>query len=171
MEGSSFVQRGIDMKKLLALALLTVLTVPLAPAKSYAVSEAECAIWLCLPGGFPESCEPAYSAFKSRIRSGKPPLPPISACGSAGSTSNYKTGYEPFEPCKSGYRQIGSGMNGTRDSEPARCQEIDCTSGGRWVNPRLNSPVCDTYPAVRKPKPWFIQLWMDGDYIGKFYYR
>lgn len=46
----------------------------------YAVSDAECAIWLCLPAGFPTGCGDAKNAFKKRVRKGKSPLPAFSSC-------------------------------------------------------------------------------------------
>lgn len=52
---------------------------PVAP-HAQAASQDECAIWLCLPGGFPSGCSAAYSAFKKRIKKLKPPLPPLSEC-------------------------------------------------------------------------------------------
>lgn len=45
-----------------------------------AVSEDECAIWLCAPGGFPEGCSAAKSAMIKRIKKGKSPLPDFSSC-------------------------------------------------------------------------------------------
>ena len=32
--------------------------------KSYAASQDECAIWLCLPGGFPAGCSAAYESIR-----------------------------------------------------------------------------------------------------------
>lgn len=45
-----------------------------------AVSEDECAIWLCAPGGFPEGCSAAKSAMIKRIKKGKSPLPDFATC-------------------------------------------------------------------------------------------
>ncbi|MBY4679154.1 conjugal transfer protein TraL [Marinobacterium arenosum] len=45
-----------------------------------AASDNECAIWLCLPGGFPEGCGSAKMAMVNRIAKGKSPLPPFSSC-------------------------------------------------------------------------------------------
>lgn len=151
---------------LLAAVLFMMMAVP---TKSYAVSTAECEIWLCLPGGFPSGCEPAHSAFRSRIKSGKPPLPPLSACGS-NSTSNYKMGYEPYENCKTGFKlQADSHYSAAeRSSAGAKCVETECQNYTGFGRDRER--VCDKYDAVRKPKPHFIQLWMDGQYQGKFYY-
>lgn len=47
---------------------------------TYAASDDECAIWLCLPTGFPSGCGDAKSAFKKRIKKFKPPLPSFSSC-------------------------------------------------------------------------------------------
>ena len=40
----------------------------------------DCAIWLCLPAGFPEGCEGAKKAFKKRLKRGKAPMPPFEQC-------------------------------------------------------------------------------------------
>ena len=47
---------------------------------TYAASDADCSIWLCLPMGFPSGCGDAKSAFKKRIKKFKPPLPSLSSC-------------------------------------------------------------------------------------------
>lgn len=66
------------------LVLVTAVTIGFAPVGSTgearAASESECAIWLCLPGGFPGGCEAAYSAMIARIKSLRPPLPQFTAC-------------------------------------------------------------------------------------------
>lgn len=65
-----------------ALTLFTVLMavtfLPVAPVK--AASEAECAIWLCLPAGFTTGCGEAKRAFKKRLRKLKSPLPNFALC-------------------------------------------------------------------------------------------
>lgn len=66
----------------------------LASPSAHAASQDECAIWLCLPGGFPSGCGAAHSAMVSRIKDGKSPLPAFSACsvtppGGSQMTSNY----------------------------------------------------------------------------------
>lgn len=43
-------------------------------------SDAECAIWMCLPMGFPSGCGEAKSEFKKRIKKHKSPLPSFSSC-------------------------------------------------------------------------------------------
>ncbi|WP_229625233.1 conjugal transfer protein TraL [Vibrio parahaemolyticus] len=61
----------------------------LAPTPAQAASQDECAIWICLPGGFPSGCGAAKSALKKRIKKFKPPLPAFSSCMvSSGSNSS-----------------------------------------------------------------------------------
>ncbi len=84
------------MRRIL-LVLATAAPIGLGPigsaGEAKAASEAECAIWICLPGGFPGGCEAAYSAMVSRIKSLRPPLPPFKSCSveatSEGMTFNW----------------------------------------------------------------------------------
>ncbi|CAM3173068.1 conjugal transfer protein TraL [Vibrio tubiashii] len=60
---------------------LAMLTLSLAmPTKSYAIDNAACSIWLCLPTGFGQGCGDAKSAFKKRIKKGQSPLPDLGSC-------------------------------------------------------------------------------------------
>ncbi|WP_282611319.1 hypothetical protein [Pelagibius sp. Alg239-R121] len=84
------------------------------PAPIYAASQDECAIWLCLPGGFPGGCEAAHAAFIKRITNTpkpEPPLPPFSSC-SVDSNINFDWGFEKRKRCKNPdaiMRQDGEG--------------------------------------------------------------
>ena len=62
-----------------SILLLLVLVVSYTP-ETKAASQNECAIWLCLPTGFPSGCSSAKSAFKKRIKKGKSPLPSLGSC-------------------------------------------------------------------------------------------
>lgn len=55
-----------------------------SPAPARAASVNECAIWICLPGGFPGGCEAAYAAMIARLKNLKPPLPDFSGCSKDG---------------------------------------------------------------------------------------
>ncbi len=68
----------------------------LSAESALAASEDECAIWLCLPAGFPSGCGGALSAFKKRIRNLQPPLVSIASCGGDG--ADYRTGSARFIP-------------------------------------------------------------------------
>lgn len=52
-----------------------------AGASSDGDYDPECAIWLCLPAGFPmPHCDKALDAFERRIRKMEPPLPAFASC-------------------------------------------------------------------------------------------
>lgn len=63
-------------------AAITVTTTCVFTMPAQAASQDECAIWICLPGGFPQGCAAAYSAMLKRVLrwKPKPPLPPLAAC-------------------------------------------------------------------------------------------
>lgn len=132
-------------------------------SESKAASQVECAIWLCLPGGFPTGCSDAYSAFKSRIKKGKPPLPDLSSCttGPDGKTSTgrYQMGYEYFEPCRAGYTLKEQGNEYLKSG---KCIQTNCE--------RYQENICPSYEAIRRPKPRYVKMWVDSSYIGQFFY-
>ncbi|WP_045395016.1 hypothetical protein [Vibrio rotiferianus] len=70
------------MKRKVLLFALILGTLPAITASpfTYAASDNECAIWLCLPSGFPSGCGDARRAFKKRIKKFKSPLPSFSSC-------------------------------------------------------------------------------------------
>lgn len=72
------------MRNFLPLALAMSMLPPSPIAQ--AASEDECSIWLCLPTGFGEGCGGAKSAFKHRVKRGKPPLPDLGECVLQGKT-------------------------------------------------------------------------------------
>lgn len=57
-----------------------ILAATLFANNSFAASQAECAIWLCVPTGFPSGCSSAKSAMIDRIKHFKSPLPSLSSC-------------------------------------------------------------------------------------------
>ncbi len=62
------------------LTLLLTLTASIISLPSQAASDDECAIWMCLPSGFPSGCSGAKSAFKDRVKHFKPALPNFHEC-------------------------------------------------------------------------------------------
>ncbi len=89
-------QKQQNKRSLLAGAVLGVLTISATtiglPSQSRAASQAECAIWICLPGGFPTGCGAAHAAFIKRIRALKPPLPDFNACAVDSGNISYNWG-------------------------------------------------------------------------------
>ena len=63
-------------KYFLIAAISLALSIPV-----FAADQDDCAIWLCLPTGFPSGCSGAKSAFKKRIKHLRPPLPDLMSCG------------------------------------------------------------------------------------------
>ncbi|SRR5690554_3744869 len=83
------------MKKRSAMLGVAMLAGVVLSGNSQAASEDECAIWICLPGAFPATCEAAKSAMVSRIKDGKSPLPSFSACSADGTSHGMSSNYGP----------------------------------------------------------------------------
>lgn len=158
------------MKKILVLGIcISFFTFWVNP--SLASSQDECAIWLCLPGGFPNGCSAAYSAFKNRIKHGKSPLPDLSSCmsGPSGEKSRgrYEMGIEYYVPCKSGYELDQSKWNAFRQAV--------CEPTSNWCNVRekyrREKVDCNPYNTEIRQQPHFVRMWVDDQYLGKFFYR
>lgn len=144
--------------------LVFVLTV-LFPAKNYAASQESCAIWLCLPGGFPSGCAGAYAEFKHRLKKGKPPLPSLSSCSVDGKTTGrYELGIEPYESCKEGY--VFRVLNMVEHTTWARCYREECAPD----RIRAEGPYCEYYETQKRVKPNYVKMWVDGAYLGQFFY-
>lgn len=136
-----------------------------------AESEANCAIWICLPGGFPSGCEAAYNAYKDRIKHGRPPLPQLSACttGPKGEKvdGRYELGYERYEFCKAGFvlrESSDQGRFGSALCVKNGCNNSDIGDGGRVIG------NCESYQAIKRQKQNFVKMWINGDYLGQFFY-
>ncbi len=135
---------------------------------AYAASQNDCAIWLCLPAGFPSGCSGAHSAFKTRLKHGRPLLPNLLSCTSGPNgervSGRYETGREEYEPCAENY--VLKRKSWMYQNE-AICVVRDCFS--QSYDAAKN--YCDGYEAVMRPKPNYIKLWVSGDYLGQFFYQ
>jgi hypothetical protein len=133
-----------------------------------ASSQDACAIWICLPGGFPSGCGGAYSEFKKRIKKGRDPLPKLSSCttGPNGEKvdGHYQLGYERFEPCDEGYvlREKQQGYRATQ----GLCYRTQCAPQQYQENYR-----CENYQALIRPKPHYVKMWVNGEYLGQYFYQ
>lgn len=141
----------------------------LVPGKVATASTKDaCAIWICLPGGFPSGCAGAYSEFKKRIKKGRSPLPKLSSCttGPNGERidGHYQLGYERFEPCDDGY-VLREKRQGYRIIQ-GLCYRTQCAPQRHQENYR-----CESYQAVIRPKPHFVKMWVDGEYLGQYFYQ
>ena len=133
-----------------------------------ASSQDSCAIWICLPGGFPSGCGGAYSEFKKRIKKGRDPLPKLSSCTSGPNgekiDGRYQLGYERFEPCNEGFvlrekRQVYRATQGL-------CYRTQCAPQQYQENYR-----CENYQALIRPKPHYVKMWVNGEYLGQYFYQ
>jgi hypothetical protein len=155
---------------LISLVLLGCISVQIPFAK--AESEAACAIWLCLPGGFPTGCAAAYSEFKHRLKKGKSPLPSLSSCttGPNGNSSNgnYQMGVEYFFQCKEGF-QYNKTPQGYSDD--IMCIPTNSQCNVREKYRRGEKIDCTVYQAKRREQTHYIKMWVDGKYLGQFFYQ
>ena len=150
--------------RITAIAALAVLA-----GSAYAESQDECAIWLCLPGGFPSGCGAAHSAMISRVRDRKPPLPDFSSCAvnppeGSGSHMTFADGVAAFIPTHDECQQWS--YWGDRDecvrwvTIPARYQKgISCQ-----IDDGVSTP-----PFCTATKRW-VEVYRDGTLAGPTYY-
>lgn len=140
--------------------------------KTQAASQDACAIWLCLPGGFPSGCEAAHSEFRKRIKKAKPPLPPLASCttGPNGGSSNghYELGVEVYEPCNEGYVLREYKQPGSYRITSSSCYKSTCAPD---QNANVEYYACESYTAIKRPKPNFVKMWVDGEYLGQYFYQ
>ena len=161
-------------------------------------AEKDCAIWICLPGGFPSDCSAVHDRFKWRIRNHKPPLPDYAGCvgdGAIDGEGRYIVGYDIFEECKPGYELVvtdnrtdkvlteeqilGSlfiGREKGNDYLQAECRNTD-PSCERPIgaSPTLfnatNPKACKDYEPNRLERmKRFIQVIVNDEEYPKYYY-
>lgn len=133
-------------------------------------SQAACAIWLCLPGGFPTGCATAYDEFQDRLKHGGPPLPDLSSCMAEINGSKfgrYEFGIEYFEPCRAGflvsYERVGKNYKAKCLPPYPKCSPSFSYYG-------VHKEECSAYDAILRQKSHFVRMWIDGQYLGKFFY-
>ena len=162
-------KKGNFMKQILIVLIVTFVVLISGFSRGHAASEADCAIWICLPGGFPSGCSAAYSAFRDRIKHRKPPLPDLSSCttGPNGESvaGNYDLGRETFETCSGGYVLRENNRNGF---PMGKCYLAQCAPE-RYLD--ANETYCQNYEAVRRTKQNYVKMWVNGDYLGQFWYQ
>ncbi len=155
---------NLEWKFLLSsfLPFLLAVAVPLA-APARAASQAECAIWLCLPGGFPAGCGDAHAAMIQRIKNFKPPLPPFGACAVDGGANTadigYRQGYELFY-CNAPWT-LGSRGADFESVQICIRKRDDCPS---WQRDERSLKCPDEImAALRRAKPNWIDFYENGE--------
>ncbi|EIZ7265932.1 conjugal transfer protein TraL [Salmonella enterica] len=151
------------------MALFGVTTSMISPSVQ-AASEDECAIWLCLPGGFPSGCGGAKSAMLKRVKKGKSPLPDFVSCavkGDSGGSSmtydyNYAAAIQEQRVCK---RYTGNHNNSRCvewETVPAHYQKGKvCTINNQTGN-RTPRGCTSTYR--------YVDVFIDGALAGDTYF-
>jgi hypothetical protein len=155
------------MIKTILLVLVTVVIV-FSEKPVSAQSQDACAIWLCLPGGFPSGCGGAYSEFKKRLKKGREPLPKLSSCTNEGTSGRYQMGVEYFEQCKEGYQLEVKGARHQYGGRFSSFESAECKTPGCSPN---SYRQCDSYDAVHRPKPHYIDIWVNGAGLGRYFYQ
>lgn len=161
----------------------------LTASPALAASDDECAIWLCLPGGFPSGCGAAKSAMKDRLKDFKPPLPPFQSCvvnsvsipssGSTGGETNVETGVNPddytyqYGPA-TWIREHQVCANWVESGPPRarsrRCVDYD-TIPGKYVHRRcwVDRDGNET-PEYCSGNFRFVQVFINGVQTGETFY-
>lgn len=164
-----------------ALASIALTTASVTTSAEAGTREDACAIWLCLPTGFAvEGCGRAKTAWLRRLARAQSPLPSWGSCSvNPGSTGSYETGREPYQQCRAGYVRAEDWLIDERD----RFQRPEDVLRGRGeTGPLCVDPtVCAPYdveggrctaayvPRVNDTPEW-IEMTIDGQNIGRFYY-
>lgn len=158
-------------KSILAAAAISMATLgAMVSAPAQAASQDECAIWLCLPGGFPTGCAAAHAAMVSRLKDFKPPLPAFSSCsvtppGGSNMTSSY--GPAAYIPER---RQCSRWHHGNNDST--------CLSWETLPERYVRGTSCraasndsgEMIPAGCTRTVRFIEVFADGEQLGPTYW-
>jgi len=158
------------MRRLLILFFGAFFLTVVNPVDVKAAPETDCAIWLCLPAGFPSGCSAAHKAFLHRIRKGRAPLPDLASCttGPYGEKvqGSYEIGRELYVFCDDGY--VLRELDDNRGIITTYCVKEVCAPREFRSNREL---WCQKYAAIRRQKPDYVKMWIDGEYLGQFFYR
>lgn len=165
------------MKKYMCIAaLIAAFFVPSVSVQ--AASQDECAIWLCLPTGFPSGCGDAKKAFKKRIKHFKPPLPSLPSCmispdqeNATGmpNESNLKSlngdaaYYFPYEQCVN-WTYINQGKGDFRKV----CNKWETVPEKKVKNARCNYSNAHQLPFCKQIM--FVEVEINGKVEGETYY-
>lgn len=147
------------------LMLLFIMISTVFPKVSVAASQDECAIWLCMPAGFPGSeCSAPHKAMLKRVKKGKSPLPSFSSCAvnssSSGSASTGKGAWLPErKECVRWSRGHGDEWCTKYETKPAEFKkdQLCIINNGNHYPPGCRSQN-------------YIDIYIDGKKVGNTYY-
>lgn len=157
-------------KAVVLMALFGVTTSMISPSVQ-AASEDECAIWLCLPGGFPSGCGGAKSAMLKRVKKGKSPLPDFVSCavkGDSGGSSmtydyNYAAAIQEQRVCKRTER---------RGRDNYQCVEWETVPAHYKKGEvcRINNQTGNRTPRGCTSTYRYVDVFIDGALAGDTYF-
>ena len=139
-------------KYFLIAAISLALSIPV-----FAADQDDCAIWLCLPTGFPSGCSGAKSAFKKRIKHLRPPLPDLMSC---------VVSYIPASQKCVKYEITGYGNTGPQYS----CTQYEEIPAHYVDGPCIPSSYSGTGQNGCTATHNYITVYQDGGVIGETYY-
>lgn len=127
----------------------------------------DCAIWLCLPAGFPETCAPAFDKMVDRLKKRLSPLPDWSICGGDAQppNHNYALGREYWYPCDEGYDLR---IDDNIDAAQCVTTRRECADDYGWFF--NDAHLCQSYDAKRRSKTHYIDIWVDGQFLSRNFY-
>lgn len=158
-------------KSSMLLASTLFFSVPSFVPIAYAASDAECAIWLCLPAGFPSSpsgvassmtCGDAKRAMIKRIKNRKSPLPSFGSClapGHVNTSMSAKDGLGTYVPPYQVCERWAGGDQGNCISWR--------TVPEQWVQGRPE--ICSTERVRCQTLRW-VDVFVDGEKAGGTYF-
>ncbi len=128
------------------------------PAKA---SEWGCKVLLCLasPGSPTQysACVPPIKKLWKHLAAGRS----FPSCDFVEANTSVARGYERYLPCRDGFVFI---RGDRRDGEADICRSTTRTHVGR------DGSTYQKYSAIRRPKPRWIELTVDGRRYGRHYY-
>lgn len=141
-----------------------------------AASNDECAIWLCLPSGFPSGCGGAKSAMKDRLKKFKPPLPSFGSCRAkspssigGGSTMSAIDGFAAYLPERRGQCLSWSKPKGKNDNQTCLKWQILPEQYIKNATCRRNARHGNTPSGCNSTKR-FVDVMIDGKKTGETFY-
>lgn len=133
----------------------------------HAASQNECAIWICLPGGFPSGCEGPERAFKKRLKKGKSPLPSWNSCSvndpnTPAVDAQASFGAEPYVPCRDTYHLVIT----RPDRDAGTPRRAECVSDETRSSPFGGEVPIDSYTAEPRPNGGrFVTYTINGQLV------
>ena len=80
-------------------------------------------------------------------------------------------GYEPYETCLEGFElEISVEAEGGDRSRCISHNIYQYCNNQIGMHMEYSESYC-YYKAIKRPKPYFVEMWVSGDYLGKFFYQ